>query len=337
MNPFSTERGLVFNIQKFSVHDGPGIRTAVFIKGCPLRCKWCANPESQSRRIQIMWDGRKCIRCGRCVMSCPEEAVIPVGNTFHTADDWSGPASPGVTFPKEAMSMRQSDATSPGHIHIRHSGCSGCGICVRNCPAHALTAEGEWKTAQEVLDVCLQDVDFYEESGGGVTLSGGEVLSSPDFAIALASLLHENGIHVAFETTGFAAPEIFDRVTPHADLLLFDMKHWNEAKHIEGTGVSNLPILANMKRAVAAGREVLPRIPVIPGFNDALEDAKGMSSRLHEVGIGRAQLLPFHQFGENKYASLDTPYAYAGVASLHPEDLEDYRNVFVENGIEAFF
>lgn len=309
MNVYAKERGLIFNIQKFSVNDGPGIRTAVFIKGCPLRCKWCANPESQSRRIQITWDEKKCIHCGKCVMSCPEAV----------------------------MSVQQNPGLSQGSIHIRHSGCSGCGICVRNCPAHALSAEGEWKTAGEVLDVCLQDQDFYEESGGGVTLSGGEVLSSPDFAIALSSLLHENEIHVAYETTGFASPEVFDRVTAHADLLLFDMKHWNEAKHIEGTGVSNLPILANMKRAAAKGMNILPRIPVIPGFNNALEDAKGLSVRLHEVGISRAQLLPFHQFGENKYHSLDVPYAYADVPSLHREDLEDYRNVFIENGIEAFF
>ena len=275
MNQYFNERGLVFNIQKFSVHDGPGIRTTVFVKGCPLRCKWCANPESVSRRIQILWDQKRCIHCQHCVMSCPEYAVRHI--------DLAGTGD-----------------TSYSRIVIEDSKCSGCGICVRGCPVHALSAEGEYMSAGAVLEKCLQDMPFYEESGGGVTLSGGEILSSPRFAAALISLLHENGIHVALETTGFASRDVFIKVAGQADLLLFDMKHWNEKKHIEGTGVSNLPILANMKKGVEMGMKILPRIPVIPGFNDSFEDARGMSERLHEVGLDEAQLLPFHQFGENK-------------------------------------
>ena len=311
MNPFSGERGLVFNIQKFSVHDGPGIRTTVFVKGCPLACKWCSNPESQSRRIQILWDEKKCLHCRTCVMTCPEYAVTH-------------------------LDLPGADAGS-GQILIADTKCSGCGICVRGCPGRALSAEGEYMSAGAVLEKCLQDVPFYEESGGGVTLTGGEILSSPRFALALISLLHENGIHVALETTGFAPPEVFARVAAKADLLLFDMKHWNEKRHIEGTGVSNLPILANMKKGVEMGLEILPRIPVIPGFNDSFEDARGLSARIHEVGLSRAQLLPFHQFGESKYHLLQKEYAYEDVPSLHREDLEDYRRVFVECGVDAFF
>ena len=307
MNPYFNERGLVFNIQKFSVHDGPGIRTAVFVKGCPLRCMWCANPESMSRRIQILWDSRRCLHCQHCVQLCPEYAVHHI------------------------------DMSAEGRILIEDSRCSGCGICVRGCPAHALSAEGEYMSAGAVLEKCLQDVPFYEESGGGVTLSGGEILSSPRFAAALISLLHENGIHVALETTGFASKEVFVKIAGQADLLLFDMKHWNEKKHIEGTGVSNLPILANMKRGVEMGLRILPRIPVIPGFNDSLEDARGLSARLRETGLSEAQLLPFHQFGENKYHLLGKEYAFENVPSYHREDLEDYRQVFIECGINAFF
>lgn len=307
MHPYSNEKGLVFNIQKFSVNDGPGIRTAVFVKGCPLRCKWCANPESQSRKIQILWDAQKCVHCQHCVQSCPEHAVAHSGGSVS------------------------------GQIQIDDSKCTGCGICVQGCPGHALSAEGEYMSAGAVLEKCLQDVPFYEESGGGVTLSGGEILSSPHFATALIALLHENGIHVALETTGFASPEVFANVAGQADLLLFDMKHWDEQRHIEGTGVSNLPILANMKRAVQMGLNVLPRIPVIPGFNDSFEDARGMAARLHEVGLSEAQLLPFHQFGENKYHLLQKEYAYENVPSYHPEDLEAYRKVFEECGIHAFF
>ena len=319
MNPFSNERGLVFNIQKFSVHDGPGIRTAVFVKGCPLRCKWCSNPESQSGRIQILWDEKKCVHCQRCVLSCPEYAVTHINMPC---------SEPGIRPPVQ---------NPGGRILIEDARCSGCGICVRGCPGHALSAEGEYMSAGAVLEKCLQDVPFYEESGGGVTLSGGEILSSPRFAAALTALLHENGIHVALETTGFASPQVFTKVAGQADLLLFDMKHWNEKKHMEGTGVSNLPILANMKRGVEMGLNILPRIPVIPGFNDAIDDARGMAARLHEAGLSEAQLLPFHQFGENKYHMLRKEYAYEDVPSYHPEDLEEYRQSFIDCGIRAFF
>ena len=322
MSSLSKERGLVFNIQKFSVHDGPGIRTAVFVKGCPLRCKWCSNPESQSRRIQILWDEKKCLHCQKCVLSCPEYAV----RYLPGAADVSGGMPPAHQAPDPGSTILISDTK-----------CSGCGICVRGCPGHALKPEGEYMSAGAVLEKCLQDKPFYEESGGGVTLSGGEILSSPGFAVALMTLLHENGVHVALETTGFASTGVFDRVTAQADLLLFDMKHWNEKKHIEGTGVSNLPVLVNMKRAVEKGIEVLPRIPVIPGFNDSLEDAHGLSARIREVGLSTAQLLPFHQFGENKYHLLNKVYEYENVPSLHPEDLAEYRRVFVSEGIDAFF
>lgn len=294
---------IVFNIQKFSLHDGPGIRTVVFLKGCPLKCKWCANPESQSPRIQILWDKEKCLGCGACAAACPRGAVLKTGSV----------------------------------IRIDGRTCSGCGVCAAGCPAHALRAEGEAKTVGEVLDVCLQDRDFYEESGGGVTLSGGEALVHPDFSMALADALREQNIHVAMETTGFAAPELFDRVTGRMDLLLFDVKHWDEAKHFEGTGVSNRLILDNLKRAVASGRQVLPRLPVIPGYNNTLADAKGFAARLKEAGACEIQLLPFHQFGEKKYDELGKPYAYTDVPALHEEDLLDFRQVLLDRGIRAFF
>ena len=302
MNP-NDQTSIVFNIQKFSLHDGPGIRTVVFLKGCPLKCKWCANPESQSPRIQILWDKEKCLGCGACAASCPQGAVLKTGRI----------------------------------IRINGKTCSGCGICAAGCPAQALRAEGEVKTVREVLNVCLQDRDFYEESGGGVTLSGGEALVHPDFSMALADALQKHNIHVAMETTGFAAPELFDRVTGHMDLLLFDVKHWDEAKHLEGTGVSNRLILDNMKRAIASGMRVLPRLPVIPGYNNTLADAKGFAARLKETGACEIQLLPFHQFGEKKYDELGKPYAYTDVPALHEEDLKDFRQVLLDQGIRAFF
>lgn len=297
------QTGVIFNIQKFSLNDGPGIRTVVFFKGCPLRCRWCANPESQSPRIQILWDGGLCQGCGACVKTCPQKAV----------------------------------RLENGLVSVDHDLCRGCGACVSACPGQALKAEGEEKTVEEIVSVCMQDAEFYEESGGGVTLSGGEALMHPDFAIALLRALKEKGIHTAIETTGYASEAVFSKVLPYLDLLLFDIKHWDTQKHMEGTGVSNEPILRNMKAAVGAGKEVLPRLPVIPGYNDSLEDAEGFVRRLREVGARRVQLLPFHQFGEKKYDMLRRDYAYADVPALGEEELTDFRQVFLNAGIEAFF
>lgn len=295
--------GLVFNIQKFSLNDGPGIRSVVFLKGCPLRCKWCANPESQSPRVQILWDGDLCLRCSACTHACPQGA-IRLGN---------------------------------GGVHIDHTACIGCGSCVSGCPGQALKPEGEWKSVEEVVDACMKDADFYEESGGGVTLSGGEALMHPEFTLTLLRALKEKGIHTAIETTGFASEQVFREVLPYLDLLLFDIKHWDSEKHLEGTGVSNLPILANMKTAIDIGKAVLPRLPVIPGYNDAPSDAEGFAERLREVGARRVQLLPFHQFGEKKYEMLDRNYAYADIPALHENDLEEYRQILLARRIEAFF
>ena len=296
-------RGLIFNIQKFSVNDGPGIRTNVFLKGCPLRCRWCANPESQLHRVQILWDNKKCVQCHHCLELCPEQAISLTGTQLK----WNV------------------------------SACTGCQQCVNECPQHALSSAGEWKSVEEVLQVCLQDRDFYEESHGGVTLSGGEVLSSPDFAIALLTKLQQEGIHTAIETSGYAAESSFLSVIAHTDLLLFDMKHWQPQRHKEGTGVSNELPLANMRLAITHGKDVLPRIPVIPGYNDTLSDAAGFAQRLKDVGAARVQLLPFHQFGQNKYHLLGQDYAYSDTPALHPEELTGFQQVFLEHDIQAFF
>lgn len=250
--------GMVFNIQKFSLHDGPGIRTVVFLKGCPLRCKWCANPESQRMEVQIL-QGMEAERKGREM------------------------------------------------------------------------------DVEDVVKACMQDWDFYEESGGGVTLSGGEPLAQAGFARQLLEALGEKGMHRAVETTGFAEEEVFASVLGHVELVLFDVKHWDSRRHREGTGVGNEGILKNLQAAVASGKEVLPRIPVIPGFNDGLQDAAGFGRLLKGLGLRRAQLLPFHQFGESKYAGLGMEYAYAGIDPLHEEDLGAYQAAFAGEGVEAFF
>ncbi len=303
MNYPKKPSGIIFNIQKFSIHDGPGIRTTVFFKGCPLRCLWCANPESQLPALQILWDKRKCLHCRHCEIACPTKAI---------------------SFPAQI-------------IKLDPNKCTNCQKCVRECPQEALTIEGEEKSVAEILKICLQDRDFYEESNGGVTLSGGEVLSSPDFALALLFALKGAGIHTAIETSGYAKEAVFLQILKEVDLILFDMKHWQLEKHIAGTGVSNALPLANMKTAIASGKKVLPRIPVIPGYNDQVDDAIGFAERLREVQAKRVQLLPFHQFGQNKYILLNRAYTYDNVPALQKEDLLDFQQEFLKRGIQAFF
>lgn len=297
------QTGVIFNIQKFSVNDGPGIRTVVFLKGCPLHCAWCSNPESQSTKVQILWDFKKCIGCHHCLDVCD----------------------------KNAINLEQDN------IRIDHSICDGCKKCVNECPNHALTFEGEIKTVQEVIDVVKQDEVFYEESGGGITLSGGELLAQPDFAYELLLASKEEGIHSACETTGFAQLETWKKVIENIDYILIDMKHWDPIKHKEYTGVDNSIILENMKYAIQQGKQLLPRTPVIPGFNDSLDDAKGLADKLNYVGAKRVQLLPFHQFGENKYELLNKDYIFKDTPALHKEDLKDYQQVLLDAGIDAFF
>ncbi|SHE23834.1 glycyl-radical enzyme activating protein [Actinomyces glycerinitolerans] len=252
---------VVFNIQRFSLHDGPGIRTVVFLKGCPLACPWCANPES---------------------------------------------INPGI---EQLLDPTTGEATPAGRRH----------------------------TLAEVLKECEADRPFFEESGGGVTLSGGEPMMQHVFATELLQELQQRGIHTAMESTGHVAPRVFDRALDHLDYLLIDVKHHDRDAHKRWTGGYNDLPLRNLSRALERGIRTQVRIPVIPGVNDALDDATAFADLLRSLGAERVQLLPFHQFGERKYTLLGRPYRMAGVPALHPEDLVDYRAAMVHAGIEAFF
>ena len=296
-------KGIIFNIQKFSIHDGPGIRTTVFFKGCPLQCTWCANPESQLEEIQILHDQTKCILCKKCITICPKKAISLQDN----------------------------------HIVINFNTCNGCLQCVQHCPSIALQPEGSKKTIEEVVSICLQDKEFYEESNGGITISGGEGMSQPHFLKELVKTLKKHSLHVAIETTGYIQPQTFQEVAPMFDLLLFDIKHYNTTAHLQGTGVKNEVIINNLIWAIHHNIEVLPRIPIIPTFNDTIEDAKGFTDFLLSIGINKVQLLPFHQFGEKKYTLLNKEYQFKNKKALHPEDLKEYQQLFLDKGIDCFF
>ena len=281
--------GHIFNIQKFCLHDGPGIRTTVFFKGCNLRCKWCANPESQKTDIQITRDSRKCTGCGRCAAVCPHGGSV----------------------------------------------CTACGACLTVCPNGAIGKEGRTVTVEEILSEVMKDKVFYDRSGGGVTFSGGEVLLQWDFAAMLASRLREQGIHIAMETAGAVSAEIFAGAIQRTDYVLMDLKHYDAEKHLAGTGVDNRQILANLKTLRNSGVPHLVRIPVIPGFNDGLEDAAGFAELLKSLDIHAVELLPFHQLGRHKYDLLRLDFEYGDVPQLHPEDLTAYRQTLERYGIEV--
>lgn len=296
-------KGLIFNIQKFSIHDGPGIRTTVFFKGCPLRCKWCSNPESQNFNVQFTWDTKKCIHCLACVNHTGNGAFQYIDNK----------------------------------IIINQEKVLHCLDTVSSCPTKALKQEGRYQDVDSIINTCMEDIDFYKESEGGITISGGEGMSQPNFLKLLVPALKEKNLHVAIETTGYIAAPVFQELAPLFDLLLFDIKHYDEKSHKEGTGVSNSFIIKNLEWAIDNSIETLVRIPVIPTFNDTIEEAKKLASLLIDIGVRKVQLLPFHQFGEKKYELLHMKYTMRDLPALQPKDLEEYKNFFIDQGLTCFF
>ncbi len=265
--------GTIFNIQHYCVHDGPGVRTGVFFKGCPLRCRWCANPESNELRPQLMYDALKCIGCGYCVDACPTGAVLPT----------SGP------------------------VKQDRSRCTGCGLCVTACRTSAREIAGRTVSADEVMKEIRMDALFYG-SDGGVTLTGGECLLQPDFALELLRRSKAEGIGTAIETSGYTQFETFERIAPYLDIALYDVKVMDGEKHRQYTGVSNERILENLRRLSAElGIPVIARTPLIPGVNDDEANLRAMGTFLREQvpTLREVDLLPYHRLGEGKWAQLE--------------------------------
>jgi len=271
-------KGLIFNIQRFSIHDGPGIRTTVFMKGCPLRCLWCSNPESQDPFPNLMVRDLQCTGCGACVKVCPRGAVS-ISEESGRRIDWSR--------------------------------CNHCLACVEACIYGSLNICGRQMTVGEVMKEVLADADFYRNSGGGVTVSGGEALLQADFVAALLRACREQGIHTALDTTGFAPREKAEEVIACTDLVLFDIKHLDPLKHREATGVGNHRILNNLF-TLAKGKRLWLRMPVIPGYNDTDENIRAVADLAKSVRAERLSLLPYHEGGKSKSAQIGKTYAFPG-------------------------
>ena len=280
--------GKIYDIQGFSVQDGPGIRTTVFLKGCPLRCPWCHSPESQSFAPQLSWISMRCVgteACdSRCIKACTKGA-IELGETR-----------------KDSLSGKELQL-----VHVKRDVCDNCGDCTAACHPHALYICGKDYTVDEVVEIALRDKSFYEHSGGGVTVSGGEALSQPEFTLALLKALKEHGIHTALDTTGFTKWEKIEAVLPYVDLFLYDLKHMDSHDHQVVTGVPNELILDNARRIAAAGGKLQVRIPIIPSFSNTPENIEKTGRFIQELGdaVELVQLLPYHNMGNMKYFRLD--------------------------------
>ena len=270
-------KGFIFNIERFTLHDGPGIRTTVFLKGCPLNCAWCCNPESQSIAPQLAYFKEKCTACGCCLPLCPKGAI--------------------------------SSGRKNQPVLINFTLCDGCGKCIPACIPDALVMMGEEKTAVVIAGVVKRDLPFYLRSGGGVTLSGGEPLAQPVFTAEILRLCKVEGIHTAIQTCGYASQADIDKILPHLDLVIFDLKHMDSAAHQTLTGKSNQLILENLKTIDSQKKEIIIQIPLIPGMNDSEENLTASFQLAQSLKyVKGVSLLAYHALGQSKYSRIGRSY-----------------------------
>lgn len=282
-----TQQGIIFNIQRFTIHDGPGLRTELFLKGCPLRCQWCSNPESWTTYMQVGVYKAKCIshnKCGACEEACPEEGVLNFYRGKLTAID--------------------------------RSKCTNCLKCYDSCPSDAIKQWGKSMSVEECMKEIRKDKGYYERSGGGVTVSGGDPLVQSDFVAKLFKACKEEEIQTCLESTFHANWEEVEKILPYTDIIISDIKHMDPDIHKKYTGVTNKTILKNLKNLISEKRELILRIPVIPDVNDDMENIEATADFiLNDLGgkVRTLQLLSFMRLGEEKYQSLGIPYKMENV------------------------
>ncbi len=297
--------GLISGLQRFSIHDGPGIRTLVFTKGCPLRCLWCDNPETQLANQEISYRASRCIRCGECVKVCQAKAV--------------------------RLSKR-------GRPRINRRLCVACGRCTEACPSGAMTIIGQRMAAEQLLCEVEKDVAFYRNSGGGITIGGGEPAVQAEFVTTFLKICKgELGINTAVETSGYTRLDSLEQITLQADLIYYDIKHLDPAKHRELTGVPNDLILENLKKISQQDRQVIIRIPVIPGYNDSDDNMRETAKFIANLGRGirGVELLPYHGYGISKYKQLGRRYRLKNPQPPSDEQLSNLKVIIETSGIKA--
>ncbi len=292
------ESAVIFDIQRYSIHDGPGIRTLIFFKGCPLACRWCQNPESLDPAPEIGVYPDKCIGCGECTTACPSGAV------------------------------------EKGRID--RESCERCGVCTEVCPAESLRLIGRSHGAEELLEEALRDEPFYKSSGGGVTVSGGEPMLHDRFLEKFLGLCKAAGLHTCMETCGRFTYKKIEPLLPLLDLILYDIKAVDEGLHKEWTGAGNRRILENFERLLGAGKELVPRLPYVPGHTARRENLEAVARFLGERGIGEVRLLPYHSMGESKIPRIASrrlsPLSLRGPSR---EELEEAVRLFESFGVRA--
>jgi len=291
--------GTILNIQRFCIHDGPGIRTVVFLKGCSLACRWCANPASQKPVIEPGYFSDRCQSCGQCAQACPIGAIV-------------------------------FDGRAP---RIDRSLCDGCGACAKVCPARAIEMLGVEVNTDNVVAEVQKDSVFYRNSGGGLTLSGGEPLMQPEFAGDILRQCRELGIHTAVETSGCLPWANFEMVRQSVELFLFDLKHPDDAEHRKATGQGNTRIIENLSALCRTGSHVILRVPVIPGYNDSQARIGQLAELCLSVGQGikQVELLPYHNLGAQKYELLGKAYELYGLKTPSKEHLRRLAELLDEN------
>ena len=288
-------KGRIFEIKRFAVHDGDGIRTTVFFKGCPLKCIWCHNPEGISYKPEIAFFDNKCTLCGDCINACTN-GVHKIENGIHTLD---------------------------------RTKCVGCGKCEDECLNGALKLYGKEMSVDEILPILLEDKEFYESSGGGVTLSGGECLSQADFCAELLKALKQQGINTAVDTCGFVSRANIDKVIPYTDIFLYDMKAYDGETHKKCTGHSNKLILENLEYINSRGKKIEIRIPYVPEYNDGqIEKIAAFLKPLKNVV--KVKALPYHNYAGSKYRSLDMVNTLPTVALPTDEEIEAAQSILTE-------
>jgi len=295
--------GYVFDIQRFSIHDGPGIRTTVFMSGCPLRCVWCHNPEGMSRGPLLSFVAEKCVGCGYCFRVCPREAHRMADGASHVLD---------------------------------RAACRACGACAKECSGGALELAGREASVEEVLNEVRRDTAFYESSGGGMTLSGGEPLMQVDFTEALLAAAKADGLHCALETCGHVEYEAFRRVLPHVDLFLYDIKDTDPKRHRKHTGADNTRILANLRALHDAGADIMLRLPIVPGINDRKDHFEGVAALMRALpNLRGAEIMPYHRLGESKRGRFGLRLPAMEVQPPSAETVESWKATLSDSGVRV--